>query len=183
MEDEFVSFVEGTLESNDAGGTGNSFSSSSTITATDKHGAAARLKRTGGPAKPLLRSVPKIVWLVVGCLLIFAAIFWMYYSRRKHTTAKKKEDVIGQMASRLQELGEELGVVAQKQNNMGIHLRNVATHSKSVEQGLSQALGEWTKTFDELRSEFEIVAGSEEEDGDVGIRGREEEEEEEEEKD
>lgn len=148
-DDEFVSFVQG-VEKRSRGvelGRVSGGDDAELIVAKQQPKAKA------GP-KPLVGSVPKIVWLVVGCLIVFGLIFWLYYSRRKQTTAKKKEDMVGAMAKNLKELSDEIQIISQKQNNMGIHLRNIANHSKSVEQGLSQALGDWTKTFDDLREEI-----------------------------
>lgn len=146
-DDEFASFVHAVERR-------TSVASGSTQEAAGREMARPTTARHKAHAKPLLASIPKIVWLVVGCMIVFGLIFWLYYSRRKQTTAKKKEDMVAVMAKNLKELGDEIQVISQKQNNMGMHLRNVANHSKSVEQGLSQALGDWTKTFDDLREEI-----------------------------
>lgn len=141
MEDEFVSFIRGGSEGVEVKSVANH----------------PRLP------KPLLVRIPKIVWLIVGALIVFAVIFWLYYSRRKQTTHIQKQNELTFVKGQVKDLREELDTLQQKQTAMMGHLRNVASHSQSVETTLSQALADWTKTFDQLRSEIEIV-----EDGDDG---------------
>lgn len=139
MEDEFVSFIRGGSE-------------------------GAEVKSVTNLPKPLLARIPKIVWLIVGALIVFAVIFWLYYSRRKQTTHIQKQNELKVVMGQVKDLRDELDTLQQKQTAMMGHLRNVASHSQSVETTLSQALADWTKTFDQLRSEIEIV--EDDDDGD-----------------
>ena len=150
MEDEFVSFVRGTQEPG--------------VMATHMK----RDARDVVVAKPLLAKIPKIVWLIVGALVVFAVIFWLYYSRRKQTTNIQKQNDIKVVMGQVKDLQNEIDTLQQKQTAMMGHLRNVASHSQSVESTLSQALADWTKTFDQLRSEIEIVDGEAEEQDEAG---------------
>jgi hypothetical protein len=143
MEDEFVSFIRGGSEGVEVK-------------------SVANLPRL---PKPLLARIPKIVWLIVGALIVFAVIFWLYYSRRKQTTHIQKQNELTFVKGQVKDLREELDTLQQKQAAMMVHLRNVASHSQSVETTLSQALADWTKTFDQLRSEIEIVEDGEDGDG------------------
>lgn len=136
MEDEFVSFIRG--------GSGG-----------DKLAVVTEQPRTA--PKALLSRIPKIVWLIVGALVVFAVIFWLYYSRRKQTTQIQKHDELKMVMGQMKDLQNEVDTLQQKQTAMMSHLRNVASHSQSVETTLSQALADWTKTFDQLRAEIEIV--------------------------
>jgi len=111
----------------------------------------------GGARKGLLAGMPKIVWLIVGALLLFGVIFWLYYSRRKQTTQVQKQDNMKVIMGQLKDLQTEMDTLQQKQTAMMGHIRNVASHSQSVETTLSQALADWTGTFDTLRSQIEIV--------------------------
>jgi len=144
MEDEFISFVRG--GPHEAG---------TVVTAIQPRGGSQ-------VAKPLLSRIPKIVWLIVGALVVFAVIFWLYYSRRKQTTHIQKQNDLKVVMGQVKDLQNEIDTMQQKQTAMMGHLRNVANHSQSVESTLSQALADWTKTFDQLRSEIEIVDGEEE---------------------
>ncbi len=128
---------------------------------------------TTTPRKGLLSGVPKIVWLIAGALLLFGVIFWLYYSRRKQTTQIQKQDNIKVIMGQLKDLQTEMDTIQQKQTAMMGHIRNVASHSQTVESTLSQALADWTNTFDTLRSQIEIVEDGEE------VEEEEEEEEEE----
>lgn len=159
MEEEFVSFLrEEPVQQQLRGGP---------ITAGSKGKAGGR--EAGGREagvreypKGLLAGMPKIVWLIVGALLLFGVIFWLYYSRRKQTTQVQKQDNMKVIMGQLKDLQTEMDTLQQKQTAMMGHIRNVASHSQSVETTLSQALADWTKTFDTLRSQIEIVEDDEE---------------------
>jgi len=156
MEEEFVSFLrEEPVQQQLRGGA---------ITAGSKGKGGMREAgvREAGVPKGLLAGMPKIVWLIVGALLLFGVIFWLYYSRRKQTTQVQKQDNMKVIMGQLKDLQTEMDTLQQKQTAMMGHIRNVASHSQSVETTLSQALADWTKTFDTLRSQIEIVEDDEE---------------------
>lgn len=90
-------------------------------------------------------------------LVLVALSFMYYYARRKQIDAKKERDEVAAVTNSLKEVKEEIDALAQLQKNMGVQIRNVANHSRSVEQWLGQARESWAETIHQLRSEFEAI--------------------------
>jgi uncharacterized protein YoxC len=119
-------------------------------------------RRTPAPA-PLLSRISLVTWLILAGALLVIVTAVMYYYRRKQTTASKEADAVQTLSAAIKSIQHEVDVLAQQQNIMTSQIRSVATHSRSVEQGLGQALESWTGTIQQLRNEFEMLVVEEEE--------------------
>lgn len=124
--------------------------------------------RTAQPvvgAASLLSRVPFLAWVLLGCVLLFAVSFFVYYTRRKSTTKNRDAEEIDALRKQLSEAREDIDALIQQHAAMAgglrattSQLRNVNDLARSVEQGLAEALDSWSQTVHELRSEFEVVA-------------------------
>lgn len=127
-----------------------------------------------------------IMWLGVGCLLLFGLIFWFYYRRRQDTSRSQKEELVDSLHLSLKEVKDEMTTLNQKHANLQSQLRGVSSHARSVEQGLGSALNAWSETFNHVKDQLDSLydaarARSEDEDEEEEGQGEEEEHEEEQE--
>jgi hypothetical protein len=139
-------------------------------------------------AGSLLSRVPFLAWVLLGCVLLFAVSFYVYYTRRKGVTKARDTEELDALRKQLAEAREDIDALIQQHAAMAgglrattSQLRNVNELARSVEHGLAEALDSWSQTVQELRSEFEVVAVEEEEEEEEQQEGQEQEEEEEEE--
>lgn len=127
-----------------------------------------------------------ILWLGVGCLLLFGLIFWFYYRRRQDTSQTQKEEMLDSLQLSLKEVKDELATLNQKHVNLQGQVRGVSTHARSVEQGLGSALTAWSETFNHVKDQLDSLyeaARARSEDGDEEEDGEQEQDEAEEEED
>jgi LPXTG-motif cell wall-anchored protein len=111
---------------------------------------------------PLLARIPVVTWLILAGAVLVIVTAMLYYRRRKQTTQAKEADLVQTLSGAVKSLQHELDVLAQQQGVLTSQIRSVATHSRSVEQGLGQALESWTGTIQQLRNEFEMLVEEEE---------------------
>lgn len=117
----------------------------------------------------LLGRVPMLAWVLLGCLVLFAVSFYVYYTRRKTTTKNREGEELEALRKQLAEAREDIDALIQQHSAMAGslrattgQLRGVGELARSVEHGLAEALDSWSQTVQELRSEFEVVAVEEE---------------------
>lgn len=122
-----------------------------------------------GASPSLLSRVPLLAWVLLGCVLLFAVSFYVYYTRRKSTTLNREAEEIEGLRKQLAEAREDIDALIQQHTAMAgslrattSQLRGVNELARGVEQGLAEALDSWSQTVQELRSEFEVVAVEEE---------------------
>jgi uncharacterized protein YoxC len=114
------------------------------------------------PASPFA-SFSMVTWLILGGAILVIVTSIMYYWRRRQTTAESKASVIDALAVTVKQVQEEVDQLSQKQGIIVNQLSRVAGHSRSVEQGLGQALESWGSTIQQLRDEIEgLVEGVQE---------------------
>lgn len=123
----------------------------------------------------LLARVPLLAWVLLGCVLLFAVSFYVYYTRRKSTTRNRETEEIETLRKQLAEAREDIDALIHQHTAMAgslrattSQLRGVNELARSVEQGLAEALDSWSQTVQELRNEFEVVAVEQEDLGDHG---------------
>lgn len=97
----------------------------------------------------------RLNWILLGSALLVLTAAAMYYWRRKQTTIAKEKS--GKLELLERRFAEEMDAVSQRQAVMEEQLKRVATHSRSVEQGLSQALESWSETTDDLAKQLGAV--------------------------
>jgi hypothetical protein len=108
------------------------------------------------PAAPGIPFFSRYVnWILLAGALLVLSTAAMYYWRRKQTTAAKEKS--GKLELLERRLTEEVDAVSQRQAVMEEQLKRVATHSRSVEQGLSQALESWSETTEDLAKQLGAV--------------------------
>ena len=123
----------------------------------------------------LLARVPLLAWVLLGCVLLFAVSFYVYYTRRKSTTRNRETEEIETLRKQLAEAREDIDALIHQHTAMAGSLRSTTSQlrgvnelARSVEQGLAEALDSWSQTVQELRNEFEVVAVEQEDLGDHG---------------
>lgn len=94
-------------------------------------------------------------WILMASAVLVLATAALYYWRRKQTTTAK--DKASQLEGVEKRLTEELEAVAQRQAMIEDQVKQVAKHSRSVENGLSQALQSWSETTETLASQLGSV--------------------------
>lgn len=121
------------------------------------------------PAAPSFFGQPlsTLLWLGVGCLMLFALIFWFYYRRRQDTSQNQREEMLDAIGLSLKEVKDEVATLNQKQANLQSQLRGVSTHARSVEQGLGSALTAWSETFGNVKSQLDSLYEAAKERADV----------------
>jgi hypothetical protein len=136
--------------------------------------AAAAARAASGLS--LLGRVPLLAWVLLGCVILFAVSFYVYYTRRKGTTKNREAEELEALRKQLAEAREDIDALIQQHSAMAgtlrtttSQLRGVNELARSVEQGLAEALDSWSQTVQELRSEFEVVAVDADEVGAAGM--------------
>lgn len=134
-----------------------------------------------GSGLSLLGRVPLLAWVLLGCVILFAVSFYVYYTRRKGTTKNREAEELEALRKQLAEAREDIDALIQQHSAMAgtlrattSQLRGVNELARSVEQGLAEALDSWSQTVQELRSEFEVVAVDADEAAGAGMMPQEE---------